>query len=169
MRAMQYYDVMRHWRRVRPHLADPIVANVLVFDFNLYTYGRWKQPFEPGMVPHEFESCDWWLSHRGRKPAFWQYVKHAACHWLVNFNLELAKASVSDRVWRVITSDRHSTVWDGEQTLFDMNFLALGVAPAEAYRMARRNGEILKPGEHLDLGFAEHYSIDMAANAPDRG
>ena len=70
MRAMQYYDVMRHWRRVRPHLADPIVANVLVFDFNLYTYGRWKEPFEHGMVPHEFESCDWWLSHRGRKAGF---------------------------------------------------------------------------------------------------
>ena len=157
-RPMQYYDLKRNWRRVRPHLADPEVAGVLVRDFNKYTFGRWEKEFLPGMVPHEFESCDWWCNHRGRLPAYWQYVKHAACHWLVNFNLELAQASVADRAWRIISSDDHSTVWDGATTLFDLNFLALGVSPAECYRKARRTGEILKPGEHLTVHYAEHYS-----------
>ena len=40
-------------------------------------------------------------------------MKHAACHWLVNFALELAQLVEPDRKWRIITSDKHSTVWDG--------------------------------------------------------
>jgi alanine-alpha-ketoisovalerate/valine-pyruvate aminotransferase len=61
----------------------------------------------------------------------------------------------------VVTSDDHSTVWDGETTLFDLNFLALGVSPAECYRKARRKGVVLKPGEHMPIGFADHYSVDV--------
>lgn len=160
---MQYYDVQRHWRRIRAHLVNPVVADTLVRDFNKFTFGRWGHEFLPGMVPHEFESCDWWVDHRGRKPAYWQYVKHAACHWLVNFNLELAQASLPDRVWRIISSSDHSTVWDGDVTLFDPNFLALGVSPAECYRKARHKGQILKPGDHLAVHFADHYNVDQRA------
>jgi hypothetical protein len=58
------------------------------------------------------------------------YVKHAACHWLVNFALELAQHVEPNRAWRIITSQEHSTVWDGKDTLFDFNFLALGVTAA---------------------------------------
>jgi len=162
---MQYYDLQRNWRRIRPHLTDPTVASVLVRDFNKFTFGRWEHEFLPGMVPHEFETCDWWCSHRGRLPAYWQYVKHAACHWLVNFNLELAQASVRGREWRIVSSRNHSTVWDGDVTLFDPNFQALKVAPAECYAMAR--GRVLKPGQHLTVNFAAHYSADLRAARED--
>jgi hypothetical protein len=113
------------------------------------------------MVPHEFESCDWWTEHRGPIPSYWQYVKHAACHWLVNHNLELAKAVVPDSEWRILTSELHSTVYNGHGVLFDFNFCALGISPEEAYRMARDggNGKILKPGEHLTVHYAEHCGI----------
>jgi hypothetical protein len=155
---MQYYDIQRHWRRIRPHLADPKVAEVLVRDFNKFTFGRWGHEFLPGMVPHEFESCDWWCDLRGRMPAFWKYVKHAACHWLVNFNLELAQASVPDRVWRIVTSEEHSTVWDGDVTLFDPNLMALQVPPAKCFKMACNDGWELHPGRHLEVHYADHYS-----------
>jgi hypothetical protein len=163
---MQYYDVKRQWPRIRPHLANPKVADVLVRDFNKFTFGRWKEPFLHGMVPHEFESCDWWCGHRGRFPAYWQYVKHSACHWLVNFNLELAQASVADRGWRIVTSDDHSTVWDGAMTLFDLNFLALGVSPTECYRKARRKGTVLRPGVQMPVSFTDHYSVDFPDAVP---
>jgi len=159
---MEYYDAKRYWQRIRPHLAAPKVADTLVEDFNKFTYGRWRKLFMPGMVPHEFESCDWWLDHRGRLPAYWQYVKHAACHWLVNFNLELAQASVPNRVWRIVSSEDHSTVWDGGGKLFDLNGLALGIKPDDCYAMAS-GGEMLKPGEHLPVHFAPHYTTDMRA------
>ena len=87
---MRYYDLSKNWRKVRPHLNNPKVVETLHRDFNRYTYGRWRQKFpsDCGQHPFDFESCGWWCEHRGRRPQYWQYCKHAACHWLVNFNLE---------------------------------------------------------------------------------
>src|ERR1700674_4649552 len=117
---MEYYDLKRHWtRRIVPHLDNRELNRILVRDFNKFTYGRWLKRFLPGMLPAEFESCEWAFGHRGRPPRFWSYVKHAACHWLVNFNLKLAMLAEPERKWRIVTSDNHSTVWDDAQTLFD--------------------------------------------------
>ena len=157
--AVKYYDLKRNWSKVRPHLSDPRVADTLVRDFNKFTFGRWETPFLHGMVPTDFESCDWQCGHRGRPPAFWDYTKHAACHWLVSFTLELAMASVPKRPWRIISSQAHSTVWDGEETLFDFNFFAMGVEPDECFRLAHKRE--LKPGKHLKVHFAEHWRTEI--------
>src|SRR5215831_6565898 len=87
---MRYYDLSKNWRKVRPHLNNPKVVETLHRDFNRYTYGRWRQKFPSDLdqYPFDFESCGWWCEHRGRRPQYWKYCKHAACHWLVNFNLE---------------------------------------------------------------------------------
>jgi hypothetical protein len=45
-----------------------------------------------------------------------------------------------------VTAQKHSTVWDGAETLFDINFLALGVDPDEAWRLASKDGRVLKVG-----------------------
>lgn len=66
---MRYYDAARHWtKRILPHLGDKELNRILVRDFNKFTYGRWGDPFTPGCLPHEFESCSWWVDHRGKKP-----------------------------------------------------------------------------------------------------
>jgi hypothetical protein len=144
---MQYYPIVKKWAKIKPHISNETVQEILVRDFNKYTFGRWGQPFERGMYPRYFESCDWDVFKKGRRPEFWNYVKHAACHWLVNFNLELAKLVEPQRKWRILTSEKHSTVWDGEQTLFDFNFTALAVDPDEAFEMA--NKKQLKPGQRM--------------------
>ena len=59
---MRYYDPIRNWRRIQPHLAK--AESVLVRDFNKFTYGRWRQKFAAGMFPMS-SSCDWWCEHRG--------------------------------------------------------------------------------------------------------
>ncbi len=51
-------------------------------------------------------SCDWGWDRRGRPPKYWDYVKHGACHWLVNFNLELANLAKPKRIWRILMSDK---------------------------------------------------------------
>jgi hypothetical protein len=156
---MRYYDLKRNWsRRVEPHLADPALNAVLVRDFNMFTYGRWRKPFTHGQFPRNFESCDWGWEHRGKEPRFWRYVKHAASHWLVNFNLRLAQLSEPGKPWHVVTSEKHSTVWDGNLTLFDFNFLAFGIPPDECFALA--DGEHLPPGQELEVFMAEHYSIE---------
>lgn len=101
------------------------------------------------MVPFEFESCDWYCNRKGRRPAYWNYVKHGACHWLVNFNLKLAMLVEPERDWRIITSDDHSSVWDGKNTLFDFNFSALGVHPDECFLIA--NKKQLKLGQLMEV------------------
>jgi hypothetical protein len=124
---MKYYDLKKNWKKAKRHLADKELNDVLVRDFNKFTYGRWREKFTLGRVPAEFESCDWAREHRGRRPAFWQYTKHSACHWLVNFNLRLAMLALPERPWRIITSPKHSTVWDGNDTIFEFNLQAFGV------------------------------------------
>src|SRR5947208_3206055 len=138
---IRYYDPVRNWRKLKPYLDVPDLNHVLVNDFNKFTFGRWRKPFRQGEYPCDFESCDWACSRRGRRPAYWRYVKHAACHWLVNFNLRLAMLVEPRRSWRILTSNEHSTVWDGEETLFDLNFLALGVPPGTAFGW-RTNGSL---------------------------
>ena len=65
---------------------------------------------------------------------------------MVNFALELAQLVEPNRKWRIITSDKHSTVYDGKDTLFDFNFLALGISPKECFELAYKRE--LKPGQH---------------------
>lgn len=159
MTHFHYYDLPRHWsRRIAPHLSNKKLNAILVRDFNKFTSGRWNEPFGAGQLPCQFESCGWYLDHRGRKPRYWRYVKHSACHWLVNFNLHLAMQAEPSRPWRILTSDEHSTVWDGDHTLFDFNFLAFGVDPDACFRLA--NEKELPVGRQLRVHLAGHFSED---------
>ena len=148
---LRYYDLQRHWtKRIEPHLTDERLNAILVRDFNKFTFGNWKKKFQPGDLPRDFESCDWCWEHRGRAPRYWRYVKHSACHWLVNFNLRLAQLVEPNRPWCIVTSEAHSTVWDGKETLFEFNFLAFGLSADECFSMA--NVDHLKPGQQYRAG-----------------
>jgi len=163
---MKYYNLKKNWRRVRPHLGDKILNDILVRDFNKFTFGRWNKTFTYGDLPFAFESCDWWFCRPRPHPAFWRYVKHSACHWLVNFTLRLAMLVMPDRRWRILTSEQHSTVWDGEDTIFDFNFQAFGHDANECFEAAF--DKELAPGEYLKVHFAEHYSVEAPGAVPPR-
>lgn len=157
--AIRYYPIARNWsRKIKPHLADAEAQRLLVRDFNKFTFGRWEREFLPGMMPHDFESCDWWIDHHGPMPRYWNYVKHSACHWLVNFNRRLATLAEPKREWRIVSSQDHSTVWDGHETLFDMNFVALEVPAEEAWQLATTKGRVLPVGKNLVCHMALHYT-----------
>ena len=121
--------------------------------------GGCGQQFRAGQYPREFENTDWDVDYEdeGPEPAYWMYVKHAACHWLVNFHLTLAMLVEPDREWRILSDRKHSTVWDGRNTLFDFNFLALGVPAATAFSLAKEGIEY-KPGKLMRVGYHLHYS-----------
>jgi len=155
--SMKFYPVVKNWtRKICQHLENPDLQKVLVSDFNKYTTGRWGERFRLGQYPDQFESCDWRWSVRGKHPRYFQYVKHGACHWLVNFNLTLAQLVEPKKEWRIVTSRIHSTVWDGEHTLFDLNGLALfkGGAP-ECFVLAA-----LAPGSR-ELALGELDEVDL--------
>jgi hypothetical protein len=140
-----------------PHLNNDVLQAILVEDFNKFTMGRWNQPFVRGMVPFGFETCDWHLHRKGRPPRYRSFCKHSACHWLVNFALCLAMLAEPRRSWRIITSERHSTVWDGDETIFEFNFNAMGISADECFRLAHKKE--LKPGRYITTYYADHYSL----------
>jgi hypothetical protein len=141
---VKYYNIPRYWNRIEKHLYETAVQTMLVTEMNKYTQGMWKKPFLFGMKPFDFDCYDWYLSHRGRIPRFWDYTCSGACHWLANFNLLLA-FYVSDRPWRIIKGEKHSTVWDGKDTLFEMNWLAYGIPADETYKVARKRPSFIVP------------------------
>jgi hypothetical protein len=162
---LKYYDLRKKWKKVERHLDNPRVVDILVRDFNKYTYGVWRKRFTAGQYPCEFDRCrDWCIGRRGRIPRFWKYVAYRACHWLVNFELELAQLVEPNRKWRIITSNEHSTVWDGEDILFEFNFLAFDVPPEECFDSAYERE--LEPGQHRKTGYAFHYTAEDDPNAP---
>ena len=155
-KQIRYYPFVRKWQRIRPHLTNPEFRAILERDFNKFTFGTWGQRFGPGQFPFELETCGWDWERRGRHPEYWKYVKHAACHWLVNANLKLAELAEPKRPWRILTAQAHSTVWDGEVVLFDMSYSALMVPPEVAF--ARACGRELKPGKQLTVHMAKHWT-----------
>lgn len=157
--GIHYFDAVRNWRKISRHLDNVILQNVLVENFNKYTYGRSRRKFQHGQCPRDFEATYWYEGWKGREPSYWRYVKHAACHWLVNFNLMLATLVEPKRKWRIITSDKHSTVWDGQTTLFELNYQAFGIAPAECFQAAYQ--EEMSPGVFLKIGYAIHYTKNL--------
>ncbi|WP_354267447.1 hypothetical protein [Bradyrhizobium ottawaense] len=156
---LQYFDLTKNWRKVKPHLADPKLNMIMRRDFGRFVRGRWRKEFLASQYPSDFDSCDWRLHKKGRRPVWWRYVAHGACHWLANTALTLALLVEPDRQWRIITSNKHSTVWDGDQTLFEFNFQAFGVSAAECFALARDPGckpKELKPRMELRVGLAMH-------------
>src|SRR5262249_38175258 len=79
-------------------------------------------------------------------PAIW---------WSIS-NLELAQLVLPKKPWRIISSVKRSTVWDGDDTLFDFNFQAMGIPPDECFQDA--NKKMKKPGQHIVCHFAQHYT-----------
>ena len=111
---------------------------------------EFKPPKNEPPAPSWFDSCDWryFRSKPGPAPEFWDYACHGACHWTANLSLWVALIAEPKRPWRIVTSQKHSTVWDGAETLWDTNFAALGVSPKEAWELANNqpDSEQLEPG-----------------------
>jgi hypothetical protein len=67
--------------------------------------------------------------------------------------------AVPRRSWRIITSQDHSTVRDGAETLFDLNFNAMGIPADERFRLANRRE--LKPGRYIVTGTSDHWMVEL--------
>jgi hypothetical protein len=153
---IRYYDVKRNWtQKIVPHLDDDELNDILTRDFSQYTLGHWGHEIRGDEFPADHESACWDVGHRGPHPRYWMYTKHGACHWLVNFLLRLAILSAPRHEWRIITSDFHSTVWDGKNFLFDFNYMKIGVPPKECFISA--NEEELAPGEYINVGLPKSW------------
>jgi hypothetical protein len=143
---MRYYPIQKQWRKLKPIYGSIMAAAIWHPEMEAFAANRARSngyPFKseawtPELRPWHYDSCDWRWDHGrpGPNPSFWDYTCHSACHWTCSLHLWVAKHVQPDLPWRIVTSDRHSTVWDGAETLWDGNFLALGVPADEAWELA---------------------------------
>lgn len=164
----RYFDFSRHWTKtLNPIIQLSQAQSILNQDFKKYisvkraNYIRdaiknglsadsHKWYFSEGKFPADFDSCDW---RDGRLPAWHQYVCHGACHYIANTLLYVASTAYPNKAWRIITSSLHSTIWDGDKTLFDLNFVTLRIPVHECVEMAfmQSDSRALEVGEYMQL------------------
>lgn len=162
----RYFDFSRHWtKKLNPIIQSPQAQSILQQDFKNYiklkraNYVAWAKQkglpieqnswrFVEGKLPADYDSCDW---RYGRLPLWEQYVCHGACHYIVNTLLHIAMVAYPNKAWRIVTSSLHSTIWDGEQTLFDLNFVTLKVPVHECIEDAfmQSDSVMLDYGQYL--------------------
>ena len=146
---LEYVDIESYWDLICYYLEEGSdIRKQLHEDFSRYVTQRWGDTvtFESHQLPRDLETCLGLFTDD--PPAFWDLVKHGACHWLVNYQLMLAQAIMPQYEWCILTSDKHSTVWNKENLIWDANFLALGQDAQKAFDLA--NDEVLPNGKHLD-------------------
>lgn len=166
-----YVQIQKEWRKLRPFFESEKARNIWEWQMREYLGWRAYECESNGgkfsidwqhvhlAYPADCDSCDWRFDREtnlSRRPAYWDYVCHGASHDLVDLNLFVAKNAYPDVPWQILSSDSHSTVWNGSSTnpvLFDANFLALGVDPTKALKMAlgrKNDGFVLHKGHYLN-------------------
>lgn len=158
MTAMQYFPIQKQWRRLGSLYRSFDAALIWFPEMEAFSASRAEDrgyaykpaQLTPDLRPAYYDSCDWrWGSgRRGPHPAFWDFAVHGACHWTCSLHLWVAMQVQPERPWRIVTANKHSTVWDGERTLWDGNFLALGIPADDAWDLASAEPDT----EHLPVG-----------------
>ena len=148
MSLMKFYPVDDNWDLIKTYAEDEDVRQVLYSDFNKYTMVRFERPFGPGQFPADFEDKERLSKYSGNVPEWFRYVKLGASHWTANFSLKVAMRVAPEKRWHITRTLSHSSVWDGENTVFDIYGMAFfqGGAPESFVRAVRgTNAQSLNP------------------------
>jgi hypothetical protein len=159
--GLRYYDFNGNWLKIEPFVNRPNVREAIETNYNMYCLSSLGVPLGDMTLEqlYEFklrtEYGDNWKNEdvdvrKGERQPWWVLSCPHSCHWLVNVALELAKLVEPDRPWRIISGKNHSTVWDGNETLFDLFYAINGVEPDECYISATTDGEEQPVGHRND-------------------
>jgi len=143
-----HYNIQKNWKKLKPiyesqecralwyegcvtYVQSKFEDHGIEFDPERYTYNFIT-------TPSVIESSDWQygFGKRGRKPAFWQYALAHACHWMAEKDLYIAKKIAPEFDWVIISSEEHTTVFNGIDTIFDTTYNAMGISAEVAYKSA---------------------------------
>eukprot|EP01052_Picozoa_sp_SAG31_P023244 SAG31_NODE_1904_length_6952_cov_15.030498_1_plen_103_part_00 len=69
-------------------------------------------------------------------PEWMNFVCDMACHRLALLHHFVVATLEPEVPWRIISTDGHSTVYDGARRIFDPNFEARGIPAVEAWLRA---------------------------------
>lgn len=135
-----YYSAKLHWRKLKPVFELPEIRAIAHLQMERYQEVREREfgrawPKRKRLLPADYDSCDWRLDHRGRRPAFWDWVCYGACHWMAPIYLLVIRRARPGENWSLLSSPNHATVYYRD-LIFDPQYEALGLTPDEAWKMA---------------------------------
>lgn len=143
---MQFVDIQKLWKRLGPIYRSEAAREIWLPELNLMSVIKSQRNgfsarlnFE-AKAPSDFDFCDWRYGKPGRKPAYWDFACHGACHWLAPLNIWVAMQTEPNTPWQIVRSEVHSTVWDGKDRLWDLNYLARDIPANEAWQLAAQQG-----------------------------
>ena len=162
----RYFPISKHWKKLKPIYFSPEVKETTIIEMNCNRKNKAKIHnfnfnFKEDLVFHPpiyYDSCDWRFNRKGRPPSFDEWICHGACHWIANINAEVAMKAFPNKEWRVINSEFHSTVWDGKETIYDTNFLGLGIPIKETVEGMLNSDDLIihEPG-YIPYNSLEDY------------
>ena len=74
--------------------------------------------------PVDYDSSDWRCDVEDA-PWWYTYVCLGNCHAMARLSLIVMKQVEPEVDWQIVSSDEHSTCWDGGHRIFDMNYMAI--------------------------------------------
>jgi hypothetical protein len=149
---MQAYPVKDRLYMFRPHFDNPDVQQVLLRDMNICTMALLGEPFMAFDLPKNFEhyfACT--------------YKFFEAAEFMVNTNMTVLSLVQPNKQWRIVTSELHSTVWDGAEEVFDPCEEYFGSACDCFVRAGcQLESRVLAPGELLNPGLPNPKYLSFA-------
>jgi len=161
--TMEYYDLVKNWHKVKhKNVKQAIEAN-----FTPYSVGYFGHPMNgtiEGLHKEQLELQkkffqDNYDSREGERKPYWLFVKYGACHWVAPVALELAKLVEPNRAWRLLSGSNHTTVWDGDHTLFEFNYLCFDIPAQECFDAAVIDKKDIPVGERKDGSFTSPFFV----------
>ena len=67
---------------------------------------------------------------QGRQKWYYDFVCHGGCHALATLHLYVAQRVYPNKAWRIVSGEDHTTVWDAERTVFDLQWQAFNTCDA---------------------------------------
>lgn len=156
-RHIRFYDIGTQWNKLRPIFRAPETRDVWFYEMCLwYHYPMCSESLletfdtihQDKRYPRCFTDCEW-RKAQGEEPEWFNWACENACHYLVSLNLFVAQTIAPKRKWRIVSSDLHSTVWDGETTLFDINAYCFKEDIVETWELATAENTQLEPGTFM--------------------
>lgn len=153
----RYFDIHRNWGKLESVFESGAARSIwhpCIEEFEMRHAAEHKFTYKPrpnAEYPCDYDGCDWRFDTVKVERPFWKFARHAACHWVVDLALYVAKTSRPQTPWRILHAQKHSTVWNGcteKPVLFDINFHAMGISAPEAMDLAS-HGREMKIGKYL--------------------
>ena len=158
---MKLYDIQKNWNKIKPIIETDECKQIWFRDLVIsckrraieHNYEHHERNYEDYERPMEFDTGDWRFWVQGRPPRYLEYVVQGRCHWVVNMNLYVAMRLMPEKPWRIVAGEDHSTVWYGEDMVFDINYFITGPDISGWWDKLFNDPDthILKPSEYLKL------------------